>query len=262
MRAEATAEVPPSPSMIASAVCMDAYYDIRNDDASDITNIVIDENRKGPHATLMAMTKKQLLKAAEEAAGSRAAMARVLNVAPARITELFNGTRNLSFEEGRKLIDNYGLEETSGAIRPAGQAAWEQGLALLPEFDLGYSMGGGTVIGHLDPKGVIPFQRDWLRGLISGNLNELFVARGDGDSMEPTLKDGDIVLIDTAQKDIRQQDRIWAVAWGDLGMIKRVRRHPGGSYRLMSDNQTVAPIEADDGEMHVIGRVIWIGRRI
>src|SRR3546814_11777538 len=32
-----------------------------------------------------------------------------------------------------------------------------------------------------------------------------------------------------------QQDRIWALAYGDLGMIKRVRRLPGGTYRLRSD---------------------------
>src|SRR3546814_2374674 len=28
---------------------------------------------------------------------------------------------------------------------------------------------------------------------------------------------------------------IWALAYGDLGMIKRVRRLPGGTYRLRSD---------------------------
>src|SRR3546814_1019650 len=37
------------------------------------------------------------------------------------------------------------------------------------------------------------------------------------------------------QKDIGQQERIWALAYGDLGMIKRVRRLPGGTYRLRSD---------------------------
>jgi phage repressor protein C with HTH and peptisase S24 domain len=52
------------------------------------------------------------------------------------------------------------------------------------------------------------------------------------------------------------------VAYGDLGMIKRVRRLPSGNYHLLSDNPTVPPIECADEEMHVVGRVIWIGRRI
>lgn len=138
----------------------------------------------------------------------------------------------------------------------------ELDLAIVPEIDLGYSMGGGTILENYEQTGVVPFSRSWLRSIASGSFGDLFVARGDGDSMEPTLKDGDIVLIDTAQKTIRHQDRIWAVAYGDLGMIKRVRRTPNGSYLLMSDNLAVTPVECSDGEMFVIGRVCWIGRRI
>lgn len=136
-------------------------------------------------------------------------------------------------------------------------------LAVIPELEIGYSMGGGaTVFEQYEQRGIVPFQRAWLRSMMRGSIDELFVARGEGDSMQPTILDGDIVLIDTAQKNVRQQDRIWAVAYGDLGMIKRVRRLPSGNYVLMSDNATVPPIECADEEMYVIGRVIWIGRRI
>ncbi|MDP8912805.1 MAG: helix-turn-helix domain-containing protein [Pseudomonadota bacterium] len=135
-------------------------------------------------------------------------------------------------------------------------------LAVLPELELGYSMGGGAVFDQYEHRGVVPFQRSWLRTMMRGSFDDLFVARGEGDSMQPTLLDGDIVLIDTAQRDIRQQDRIWAISYGDLGMIKRVRRLPGGSYQLLSDNLAVPPIECSDEEMHVVGRVIWVGRRI
>lgn len=136
-------------------------------------------------------------------------------------------------------------------------------LAVIPELEIGYSMGAGaTVFEQYEQKGIVPFQRAWLRSMMRGSIDELFVARGEGDSMQPTILDGDIVLIDTAQRAIRQQDRIWAVAYGDLGMIKRVRRLPTGNYVLLSDNATVPPIECADEEMHVVGRVIWIGRRI
>lgn len=136
-------------------------------------------------------------------------------------------------------------------------------LAILPELEIGYSLGGGaTIFEQYEQKGIVPFQRAWLRGMMKGSIAELFVARGDGDSMQPTILNGDIVLIDTAQKDIRQQDRIWAVSYGDLGVIKRVRRLPGGSYQLLSDNPSVPPVECIDEEMFVVGRVIWIGRRI
>lgn len=136
-------------------------------------------------------------------------------------------------------------------------------LAILPELEIAYSMGGGaTVFEQFEQKGIVPFQRQWLRTMMQGSIGDMFVARGEGDSMQPTILDGDIVLIDTAQKDIRKQDRIWAVAYGDLGMIKRVRRLPNGTYLLLSDNSTIPPVECADGEMHVIGRVVWIGRRV
>lgn len=139
----------------------------------------------------------------------------------------------------------------------------ELDLAILPQLDIGYSMGGGaTLVEQYEQTGIVPFSRSWLRPLMRGMIADLFVARGEGDSMEPTIRDGDIVLIDTSQSSIRAQDRIWAVAYGDLGMIKRVRRTPTGSYLLLSDNPSVSPVECFDGEMDVIGRVIWIGRQI
>lgn len=152
------------------------------------------------------------------------------------------------------------VERARGQEVAIEQQAKEMGLSLIPELELGYSMGGGSVFTDYRQRGVVPFQREWLRGFMRGTFADLFVARGEGDSMLPTLMDGDIVLIDTAQKSISSQDRIWALSYGDLGMIKRVRRLPGGTYRIMSDNPAIAPIDATDDEMYVVGRVVWIGR--
>lgn len=207
------------------------------------------------------LTKRELLAAVEREATSRAEIARVLSLAPARITELYKGDRDLTFDEARKLVRHYRIDQKGGQVEP-GETIEDLGISLVPEIDLGFSMGGGTVLEQFEQRGQVPFKSDWLRGMHRGALSQLVVARGEGDSMQPTILDGDLVLIDTAQNAITSQDRIWAVAWGDLGMIKRVRRQPAGTYLLLSDNNTVSPIEAVDGEMHVIGRVIWIGRRM
>lgn len=160
---------------------------------------------------------------------------------------------------GRWLLEGGDIERASGEHAEEAQAR-SMGLSLIPQLELGYSMGGGSVFSDYRQTGFVPFQRDWLRGFMRGTFADLFVARGEGDSMLPTLMDGDIVLIDTAQKTIDRQDRIWALSYGDLGMIKRVRRLPNGVYRISSDNSVVEPIEAADDEMHVVGRVVWIGR--
>ena len=162
----------------------------------------------------------------------------------------------------RWLIEGGELERPVESV-PEGEIeaqAKAMGLSLIPELELGYSMGGGSIFADYRQTGFVPFQREWLRGFMRGSFADLFVARGSGDSMTPTMMDGDIVLIDTAQKRIDQQDRIWALSYGDLGMIKRVRRLPGGTYRIMSDNSAVSPIDATDDELYVVGRVTWIGR--
>jgi len=135
-------------------------------------------------------------------------------------------------------------------------------LAMIPEFEIGLSMGGGTEIAEVPQIGIVPFQRAWLRSMMRGSFADLFVARGDGDSMMPTILDEDFVLVDTSQRSIMKQDRIWAISYGGLGIIKRVRGLPNGKYEINSDNPNVTPIYATDEEMHVIGRVIWIGRRM
>jgi len=237
-----------------------ARYGKRNRVAREITISVID--RKGPvvHAGPV-LTKSELLDAVEALATSRAEIARVLTLAPARVTELYAGKRDLSFDEARKLIHHYHIGGERGPASVA-EFASAQGIAMVEEVDLALGMGGGTTDDAPESMGLVPFKLDWLRGLHQGAIESLRVVRGRGDSMQPTIHDGDTVLIDLAQKRIDDQDRIWAVYWGDLGMIKRVRQTPRGSYMLLSDNPVVSPIEAVDGEMHVLGRVVWIGRRV
>lgn len=80
--------------------------------------------------------------------------------------------------------------------------------------------------------------------------------------MLPTLINDDMVLIDTSQNRITQSDRIWALAVGDAGMIKRVRVLGTDQYELHSDNPSIRPQPITREELTVVGRVIWVGRRI
>lgn len=156
--------------------------------------------------------------------------------------------------------DNRG--EGAMPVPNARMVAEQLSAILIPEIDIAYSMGGGITIDDYHGKEMVPFPRDWLRQIIRGSFDQVFVARGSGDSMMPTLLDGDIIVVDTAQRQIDRQDALWAISYGDLGMVKRVRKQPDGGYQINSDNQSVSAITAYDDEMHVIGRVIWLGRRM
>src|SRR3546814_6041096 len=66
---------------------------------------------------------------------------------------------------------------------PLDHQARQLGLMLVPELELGYSMGGGSIFNDYRRTGFVPFHREWLRSFARGSLQDLFVARGEGDSM-------------------------------------------------------------------------------
>lgn len=135
-------------------------------------------------------------------------------------------------------------------------------LEYIREVDIRFAMGDGRVAEDYPEVGLVPFNRNFRRALTSASAEQLFIARGDGDSMMPTLINDDMVLIDRSQNRVAQSDRIWALRIEDAGMIKRVRVVPGGFYELLSDNASVPPQTVRREEVAVIGRVIWVGRRL
>ena len=138
----------------------------------------------------------------------------------------------------------------------------ENNVARVREVDVSYGMGGGGFVDEYVEERWSIFDAQWLSRITRSIPDQLFVARGLGDSMMPTLLDSDTLLIDRGQRRMAQQDRIWALTYGDVGMIKRLRRLPSGRFLVMSDNSAITPFEAAEGELHLLGRVIWVGRTI
>lgn len=136
------------------------------------------------------------------------------------------------------------------------------GITRLQEIEVGYAMGAGTIVADYPDTQWANFDTRWLATITRSEPNLLFVARGIGDSMMPTLLDNDLIIVDRGKRRIDQQDRVWALSYGELGMVKRVRRQPSGRYLIISDNPAVESFEADGEDLHVIGRVIWAARTI
>ena len=132
----------------------------------------------------------------------------------------------------------------------------------IAEIDLAYGMGGTYLDDGMVSENSVPFPRDWLRLFTKSSPENLFFARGRGDSMMPTIGDGDIVLIDRSQDTIRMRDELWAAALGGVGMIKRLRPNGDGSVSILSDNPNVGEDKAVDDELFVIGRVVAVVRKV
>lgn len=101
------------------------------------------------------------------------------------------------------------------------------------------------------------FHTNFLCRKGSPEAMRLFIVAGN--SMIPTLNDGDMILVDTSQKDV-QSGRIYLLRIGEELMVKRLERRPGGLMYIKSDNPDYDPIpvklaEAEDVE--VFGRMVW-----
>lgn len=129
------------------------------------------------------------------------------------------------------------------------------------EIDLSYGM-GATYLDVPVTEEVHHFPRAWLRRYTRSAPDKLFFAQGIGDSMEPTLHDSDLLLIDTAQRQLTSADRIWVLTYADCGMIKRLRPVPNGGVEVWSDKKEVSPFTAYDGEIEIIGRVVAVQRKL
>lgn len=133
-------------------------------------------------------------------------------------------------------------------------------LVPLAEVDISYGMGAAFV----DDAPIVTvhqFPKEWLAGITASPSTSLFIARGRGTSMEPTLRDGDMLIIDRSERQVRDQDELWAFTIGEIGMIKRLRVR-GEKVTILSDSSLVPEDYAHPDEVNVVGRVVFIGRRM
>lgn len=128
----------------------------------------------------------------------------------------------------------------------------------VPHYDVELSAGDGTQwVEHADNSPLV-FRAKWFagRGLKPENCRALYVS---GDSMQPELKDGDTVLIDTSSTTIRD-DAVYALVYFDKLYIKRLFLLPGGGVELRSDNKHHPSREvhgADLAQLRILGEKAW-----
>jgi hypothetical protein len=105
----------------------------------------------------------------------------------------------------------------------------------------------------------ISFERKWLTDLIEEAVQARLV-RVKGPAMQPTFNDGDLLLVDTGQRQV-YQGQAYAVLLAECLLVNRIEIRPGGLYRIISDNrEIVPPYEVEAGQVEVLGQVVWCGR--
>ena len=119
--------------------------------------------------------------------------------------------------------------------------------------------GGGSFETGSEVEGYYSFRQDWLSR--KGKPEDMVLMDVMGNSMEPELREGDMVLVDQSQKSVLAGG-IYAVGVEDTVMVKRIEKLPGRLV-LLSDNPDYSPISLSGDELQsvrMIGRILWICR--
>lgn len=132
---------------------------------------------------------------------------------------------------------------------------------LIPMVDAVLAAGTGSLQTEGCSSRKYAFRSDFL--LRKGSVKDMVIMRVEGDSMEPQVLDGDVVLIDQSQTAIRPSS-VYAVGIEDAIYLKQIDAEPG-KLILQSYNERYAPIEVDTrGDLadlvRIIGRIVWSSR--
>lgn len=133
------------------------------------------------------------------------------------------------------------------------------------EYYTRLSAGGGSFISEENKKEIWNFSRHYLAEELHLPLNKLAILEVNGDSMEPTLRSGDRVMINMADKRLSQAG-LFVMFDFDGPSVKRLELIAGTKPQMInviSDNQALHkphPMPAVD--VQIVGRVVWVARRM
>jgi phage repressor protein C with HTH and peptisase S24 domain len=162
----------------------------------------------------------------------------------------------LGIEESRLLSSQVAKRSGSPLAQPSQ-------IRTVGEYNALVAAGGGITLDEEEKTGEWPLPRAYLEEMHLSR-GSLAVVPVKGDSMEPTLRSGDRVLIDMGDKNVSQGGLF--VLWDGNGrVVKRVERVPGAkppTLALISDNPLHSKYQVAAMEVEIVGRVVWAARRL
>lgn len=202
-------------------------------------------------------------------------LARELGVSQPTVSRWLGGGK-IKAENRDRLME---LAEEKGIVNhdpfSAGKNSTSMFRGQIPEIDLTAGLGGGgvaTVKSTANRHG-ITFSKetirdhwrlpDWVLGRMHARSEHIAAFPVQGDSMEPTLNDGDVVFVDTRHRQ-PSPDGIYALADEFGGVIVKrleVTSRPGDdivNVSIISDNPRHRTRDLTLPEIYIIGR--YVGR--
>ena len=158
------------------------------------------------------------------------------------------------------------VSEKTRERRPRGnERPLAEGYSAITEIDVRASAGPGAFHdGLAEAKQIWLFADPIVRHEFRARAEDLHVITIDGDSMEPLLSSGDRIVLDTSQR-VPVPPGIFVI-WDGMGVVaKRVEHVPQSDppkVVIRSINPDYPTYERDAEEVNIIGRVVWLARRL
>lgn len=172
--------------------------------------------------------------------------------------------RRLAEDDRRTLARYFAVSEELLGGPPVQRTNGQHELTVVPRLDVGASAGAGALGGDESARSHLAFDPKWLRSLGAGDARHLSIIRVEGDSMVPTLADGDEILVDSSEARERLRDGIYVLRMDDALIVKRLAINPASRLVSIESDNSAYPSwpECDLKAIDIIGRVVWAGRRI
>ena len=168
-------------------------------------------------------------------------------------------------DEGDRLIlaRFFGVKESLLGAPPRREGPVIE-LVPVPVLDVEASAGHGALAEMERKCSQIGFEEAWLRKLTPSKASSLSIIRVVGDSMEPTLHDGDEVLVDLGDSQLGLRDGIYVLRMDETLSVKRIALEPKAKrISVVSDNPAYPSWQGlERREVNVLGRVLWFGRKV
>ncbi len=152
----------------------------------------------------------------------------------------------------------------------AQAAQLDKSFVSLPLYDIKDAANAASVSGHgRVTDEILQFSATWIKRELNAEPSDLFLVYMDDESMEPTLRPGDTILLD---RRATRPDRegVYILRMNGVPLVKRLQILPGGIIKVVSDNPayetfTISLSDIDGRDFAILGRVVWVvwaGRRI
>ena len=138
------------------------------------------------------------------------------------------------------------------------------GFVMFPRYEIEAGAGPGRNVQSEQVVDFVSFKKEWVQNFLRVPRKNLALLSVKGDSMNPTLNDGDMILVDLRANRI-DDSAIYVLEFDDALLVKRIQRKLDGSVVIKSDNSLYEPevLQKDRAvELRIIGRVVWSGRRM